>query len=294
MFRPFLTAACAALALTGTLANAQTPSTVRLLEPGSGERQPLRYRFESGRTETARMDSTVQMTLAATGLELPVVAATPITMEMRLRTAEVAADGSARISFEVLSAQATGDGPTVAQVNAALAGVKGLSGSYSLDTRGQVDRNQVSVSGLATGAAAPSVADLQEQMQQLAPPLPAEPVGVGARWQAVQQASTNGLEATQTTEYTLRSRKGDQVEIEVKVVDVSLPDLSSLVPGASVSSASTSGGGTLAMDLARLVPRGSQDIEMAIAMTLNVQGTTQSMAMHMKMRQQIAPAAQAR
>lgn len=291
MFRPLLTAACAVLALAGATAHAQSSSTVKLLEPGSGQRQPLRYRFESGRTETARMDTTMQMTMVAPGIQLPMVPPTPITMELRLRTTEVAADGSARLSFEVLSAGAGGDGPAAAQLNPTLAGLKGMSGSYALDNRGQVSSSQMATAGAATGAMAPSGADIQEQMQQLALPLPAEAVGIGARWQAMQQTSANGLEVTQTTEYTLRSRSGDQVELEVKIVDVTLPDLAGLVPGASVSSATMSGGGTMNLNLASLVPRGSMDIEMAIAMALDLQGASQSMAMHVKMKQDVAPAA---
>ncbi len=290
MSQPLLTAACAALVLAGATAHAQTSTTVNLLEPGSGQRQPLRYRFESGRTETARLDSTVQVNLVAPGVQMPMVAATPITMELRLRTTEVAADGSARLAFEVLSAQATGNSPTSAQMNAALAGVKGMSGAYSLDNRGQVRIGGMAAAGPAQGAM-PSVADIQEQMQQLAPPLPAEPVGIGARWQSFQQTSANGMEVTQTTEYVLRSRNGDQVELEVKVVDVTLPDLGGVVPGASVSSATAGGGGTMNVNLASLVPRASIDVEMAITMVLDLQGTSQSMAMQMKMKQEIAPAA---
>lgn len=290
MSRSLLTVACAALLLASTTAPAQTSATVRLLEPGSGQQQPLRYRFESGRTETARLDSTVQMTMVATGVQLPLVEATPITMELRLRTAEVAADGSARLAFEVLSAQATGNSATAAQMNAALAGLKGLSGNYSLDSRGMVSIGQSAASSRAPGASTPSVAEIQEQMQLLATPLPVEPVGVGARWQAVQQTTTNGLEVTQTTEYTLRSRNGNQVELEVKVVDVKLPDLGGVLPGASVSSATSSGSGRANVNLAGLVPRSSQDTEMAIAVALDLQGLSQSMAMHVKIRQEIAPA----
>ncbi len=289
MLRPLLTAACAATLLAGANAHAQSTSTVTLLEPGSGTRQPLRYRFESGRTETAKMDSTVQMTMVAPGIQLPVVAATPMSIEIRVRTTEAAADGSAKLQFEVLSAQASGNSPTAAQLNPVLAGLKGLSGSYSVDARGQVTSSPMAASGAAMGA--PSVADIQEQMQQLALPLPAEAVGVGARWRALQNTSANGLEVTQTTEYTLRSRNGEQAELEVKIIDVTMPDLSGVVPGASVSSATMSGGGTMNLNLASLVPRGALDIEMAIAMSLDLQGASQSMAMHMKINQAIAPAA---
>jgi len=290
MLRPLLTAACAALALASTAAHAQSSSSVTLLEPGAAPRQALRYRFESGRTETARMDTTMQLTMVATGVQMPVMAATPIAIEIRLRTAEVAADGSAKLQFEVLSAAASGDSGAAAQLNPTLATLKGLSGTYSLDPRGQVTTSQTALPGAALGAA-PTAADIEEQMQQMALPLPAEAVGPGARWRAVQQTSANGLEVTQTTEYTLRSRNGEQLELDVKIVDVTLPDLSGMVPGASVSSATMSGGGPMTVNLAGLVPRGALDVEMAISMSLDLQGTSQAMAMHMKMKQAIAPAA---
>lgn len=288
MFRPLLIASSAALALGCAVANAQSSSTVKLLEPGTGQLQPLRYRFQSGRTETAKLDTTMQISIAAPGMQMPVMPATPIGMEIRLRTSEVAADGSAKVQFEVLSAEASG--AAAAQVNAALAAVKGLSGTYSVDSRGQVGSTPMTVSGAAS-AAAPSGSDIQEQMQQMALPLPAEAVGPGARWQARQQTNANGLEVTQTTEYTLRSRNGDLLELDVKIIDVSLPDLSAMVPGATVNSATMSGGGPMTVNLASLVPRGSLDIDMAIAMSMALQGASQSMSMQMKMQQAIAPAA---
>lgn len=289
MLRPLLTAACAALTLAGAPAHAQSSSTVTLLEPGAAPRQALRYRFESGRTENARLDTNMQLTIVASGMQLPVVPDTPIAMRIRLRTTEVAADGSARVQFEILSAEASGEGGAAAQLNPTLATLKGLSGTYSLDSRGQVGSRPVTTSGAAAGAA-PSAADIQEQMQQMALPLPAEAVGPGARWRTLQQTSANGLEVTQTTEYTLRSRNGDQLELDVKIVDVTLPDLSGVVPGATVNTATMSGGGPMTVNLASLVPRGALDIEMAIAMSMNLQGTSQSMAMHVKMKQAVAPA----
>lgn len=290
MLRSLLTAACAALALAGTAAHAQSSSTVTLLAPGTAPLQTLRYRFESGRTETAKLDTTMQMNIVAPGVQMPVMPATPMSIQIRLRTTEVAADGSAKVQFEVISAEASGDSATAAQLNPTLAAMKGLSGTYSVDARGQVASNPMTLSGVASGAA-PTGADIQEQMQQMALPLPAEAVGPGARWRALQQTSANGLEVTQTTEYTLRSRKGDQVELDVKIIDVTMPDLGAMLPGASVSSATMSGGGPVTVNLAGLVPNGTTDVEMAIAMSLDLQGASQSMAMHMKMKQAIAPAA---
>lgn len=289
MLRSLLTAACAALALAGTVAHAQSSSTITLLEPGATPRQTLRYRFESGRTENARMDTTMQMTIAAPGMQMPVIPATPMSIEISLRTAEVGADGAAKMQFEVLSAAASGDGAAAAQINPTLAALKGLKGTYSLNPRGQVTTSQMAAPGATLGGM-PTGADIEEQMQQMAIPLPAEAVGPGARWRAVQQASTNGLDVTQTTEYTLRSRNGDQLELDVKLVDVTLPDLAGLVPGATVSTATMSGGGPMTVNLAGLVPRGALDVEMAIAMSLDLQGMSQSMAMHMKMKQAVAPA----
>ncbi|HWL61524.1 MAG TPA: hypothetical protein VNQ32_01885 [Steroidobacteraceae bacterium] len=290
MFRPLLIASSAALALGCAVAHAQSSSTVTLLQPGTGQLQPLRYRFQSGRSETAKMDTTMQLTMVASGMQVPMGASTPISIQIQLRTAEVGADGSAKMRFEVISAEAGGDSATAAQLNPTLASMKGLSGSYSLDTRGQVSGSQMGAPRAAAGIA-PTAEDLQEQMQQLALPLPAEPVGIGARWRAIQQTSANGLEVTQTTEYTLRSRNADEAEVEVKIIDVSLPDLSGMVPGAEVSSATMTGGGTMKIGLGSLVPRGSLDVEMAIAMSMALQGTTQSMALHMKMNQAVAPAA---
>src|SRR5690606_36647090 len=128
--------------LFSTATPAQT--TVQLLDAGAAPRQAIRYRFNAGHAEQAALDMNVQMVLSLAGQTLRLGTVPPIRMTMAMRTAEVAADGSARIEFELLSAETAGDDAQAAQVIQALAAsTRGLSGWYRVDARGQVSDSEV-------------------------------------------------------------------------------------------------------------------------------------------------------
>ena len=60
-------------------------------------------------------------------------------------------------------------------------------------------------------------------------------------------------------EYTLRSRAGNQVELDVKMISASLDASAALPAGAKVDSIQLTGGGTTSLQLDRLVPTATVD-----------------------------------
>lgn len=288
MLRSFLLAGALTAALFSTSAPAQTTS--QLLEAGAAPRQPIRYRFTSGHSEQAAVDLNVQMALSLAGQPFPLGAVPPIRMTMALRTAEVSADGSARIEFELLSAEALGDDPRVAQTNQALQATKGLAGSYRVDVRGQVSDSQVKAPADG-GAAESTLRDLEQSMKQMAAPFPEEAVGQGARWRVTQNITNNNMQMAQTIEYTLRARSGNRVELDVKVLDAKLDGIAGMPAGAKLDSVKMQGGGSSVIRLDGLVPEGNIDAELDLALSISAEGQTQPMGMNLKMKQAITPLA---
>src|SRR5690606_18906954 len=203
MSRSFLLAGVVSVALFSTAVPAQT--TVELIEAGSTPHQPLRYRFEAGRSERAALDMNMRIALSLGGQQVTLGDVPPIRMVLQMRTAEVTADGSARVRFELLSAEAEASHPQAAQINQALANTKGLSGSYRVDARGQVSDSQVDVpqDGQLPQGGEAVFEDLERSMQQLAAPFPVEAVGPGARWRTQQHGDNADMPLAPTREHTL-------------------------------------------------------------------------------------------
>ncbi len=288
MLRSFLLAGALSAALFSAAAPAQT--TIALVDAGASPREALRYRFQSGFSEQATLDLNVDMAMSMAGATLPLGSVPPIQMQMQLRTSEMSPDGSARIQFELLSAEAAGEDAQAAQVNQALASTKGLSGWYRIDPRGQVTESHVNALE-GNNAAGAVLQDLEQSMQQMAAPFPQEAVGAGARWRVTQNVTSNNMRMTQTAEYTLRERSGNRVVLDVKMIEAALDAAGGLPPGAKLDSVKMQGGGSTTIQLDRLVPTGRIDADLDLALSITAQGQTQNMGMNLKMRQAIAPQA---
>lgn len=289
MSRSFLLAGLASVALFSTAVPAQT--TVELIEAGSTPHQPLRYRFEAGRSARAALDMNMRISLSLGGQQVTLGDVPPIRMVLQMRTAEVAADGSARVRFELLSAEAEASHPQAAQINQALANTRGLSGSYRVDARGQVSDSQVDVpqDGQLPPGGEAVFEDLERSMQQLAAPFPVEAVGPGARWRVQQNVDNADMRMSQTAEYTLRTRQGNRIELDVKMVDASLEALGALPPGAKVDAVKITGGGQSAIPLDGLVPTAHVDAVFDLRLSMQAEGQSQSLDMNMQMRQAVSP-----
>lgn len=289
MSRNLILAGTAVAVLFSTAVPAQ--SVVELIDAGAAPREPLRYRFSGNRTERAAMDMSVQVSLALGEQQIPIGAVPPVRMVMQLKNSEVAADGSARIEFEVVSAEASGDDPQVAQMNQSLAPMRGLAGSYRMDPRGTISEPKFKApEGGATPQSAELGADLEQSLHQMSSPFPEEAIGAGARWRVVQQVNSAAIQMSQTAEYTLRSRNGNRVELDVRLVDAKMDAPAGLPAGARIDSINLDGGGSTRIELDRLVPSGNTDADVRMVMSMDAGGQTQTMGMNIRMVQAIGPA----
>jgi hypothetical protein len=280
----------ASLALLSGAAHAA--ATAQLLDAGTGEKQALRYTYKAGASERATMNMNMQVALSLGGQQVPMAAIPPMRIQLNLRIAETSSDGSARLEFELVNAEAMGDATAAAQLSQSLAGLKGMAGWQRMDTQGRILESGVKGAAGAGGADATSMLnDLQQSMQQLAAPLPAEPVGLGARWQVVQQAEAGGMKLTQTVEYVLRSREGNRIGLDVKMVDSKVDASGGLPAGAKLDSVQAAGGGTSSIALDRLVPTATIDADTTVSVSSSAGGQGQSMQVKLKILQSIAPAA---
>lgn len=289
MHRRFLSLA-AVLSLALCSATAHAASTVQLVDAGATPHAPLRYQFEAGSIQRATLRTDMQTSLSMGGQQVPTGPVPPMRMTLSLRVAEVRADGTARMEFEVLSAQADGSSPQSAQVNKALAGAAGLAGSYLLDQQGRFIGNIIPRAGTRQQASGELLAQLQENLQQMAAPFPDAPVGQGARWRVTTLNSNGGIRLSQTAEYTLRARSGNRIELDMKMVETSVDAGGGLPPGTKLESVTVEGGGSTSIDVAGLVPTGTSAVRTAVTVSGAAGATTQAtIALDLKLS--VAPAA---
>lgn len=279
--------AAAALLFTAT---ATAQSTLQLLDAGAAPREPVRYRFEAGRSENGVLDTRMQMAMSVGGQQMPMEAVPPLRMTTQMRVVEVTADGKARLEYKLLSAEAAGSGAQATELNRSLAQVRGLSGSWQMDALGQITPGTVR---LPEGPAAPGgeeiLGELEQSIYQLTVPFPADAIGPGARWQVTQKVDSSGIQLSQVVEYSLRTRTAERVEVDVKMISASLEAAGVLPPGAKVDSIELSGTGTSVIQLDRPVSSATVDSSIALAVSMVAQGRTQNLGLDLKMHQAIAP-----
>ncbi len=228
-----LALACATLALSGcketqTAADAATAdhSGVRLLDKGQRPRSELRYHVAAGTTTssttTFRVASlmTSQENAALTilpGLRLDIVSgpAEPTERGVKFKVDVVRSEAVVPEGFDESLAEQLRDGAALAQ---------SVGGWVEIDDRGQMldgalneqtKRSNVPVRLLRM------ILNSRETLTRVR--LPAEAVGLGARWESRRQIKAYGFDIQQVNTYTLVDRVGDEIMLNVTVQQLALP-----------------------------------------------------------------------
>lgn len=235
-----------------------------VLDHGAAPRQELRYHYAEGATD-ALMSMAAELA-PQPGLALSVP---PIVVPMTIETTEVLPDGSARYAVRmagpVLDDSTAPGAIAMNQMIGSMLGQVGGTTTWGwVDVRGQIldsGAGEYPVSGeLGTlpddkAQAAGILGGLQDQMQQMSAPFPAEAVGLGARWQQTSSINVDGVSAIQISDYTLLARDGDTLELGVSITQT--VDRQSDFAGEGLYGVSTleaEAAGTVLVDLNSTVP----------------------------------------
>ena len=294
------------LVTTASAVFGQTPEApadqpvVRLVEPGAEPRQELRYQFQVGHTETLTMDMGMRMSMSMAGQVMPEVALPTMRMAMTITTTEVTPDGLARFDFAMTSADVLdtpdADPMVVAQLNASMAQIVGLSGWAQVDSRGYTLDGAINLPPDADPSLAQLMDSLEQSIHQMSAPLPAEPVGVGGSWEVTTSLDTGGFAVDQTAGYVMTALEGTTAAFNVTMNQVagSQPmEMPGLPPGAVVNldSLSSTGTGTMSVDFTSLVPTSTLVMSTEMVATISAQGETHTMNMTMGIDVAIQPTA---
>ncbi|HET6416254.1 MAG TPA: hypothetical protein VFG22_08140, partial [Polyangiales bacterium] len=190
-----------------------TKDPVVVLEYGVGPRTPLRYAIDEGSTTTTTLEisTSSMMTTTSSGEKLTkgpslrfVVSSGPA---IKLPT------GNVRLDIRIVDAEAVlppGFEPQASRdFSQSAALLRGVGGWIEVDDRGNIVRSE-----LDQAAKNPKVPTrllmtiVQERTSLARVVFPAEPVALGARWEARKPLKLYGFEIQQTDRYTLRDRSG--------------------------------------------------------------------------------------
>lgn len=260
---------------------APTIGEIELVSAGDGTRAPLRHRFRPGQSQGLRLRIQMNMQIAM-GERDAAVSAPTMVMDLDLGPTEVTPEGHLRYAYRVTEVVTEGgDEQARAQVTQAIQGLRGAHGTAVLDDRGRVLDFDYQLADGADPRLRQQATSLRDAMTQLLPRFPAEAVGIGAVWRVRDELRLPNMAIGMFTEYRLRSRHGDTIELQMRVRsdDTAARDLP---PNAHLD---VSGTGRSRFVIGSLDTRSRSQSTAEIAMD----SPNGQMRIHMETRNQVAP-----
>jgi hypothetical protein len=276
--------------------SAKTPSAannkVELINAGSEPKQQLRFAPSANAKQTLQMTMNMNMEMTVAGQTQPATATPPIKTTMEAKVTKVDANGDVHADFSYVDADIVVGANTPPQmVNAMRSQIKklvGVGGSMIFDNQGNAKQAKLNLSeGLD-----PNIKQIAEQMvnssQQVSSPVPAEAVGVGAKWRVPHSVTTNGMALNSTTTYELVGLQNNVATLQMSVEQQAGSQKinpAGLPAGASVDlkSLNSQGKGKITRALNQIMPT-SSNISVNSNMEMNVKeaGSQKETPMGMK------------
>ncbi|MFA9470217.1 MAG: hypothetical protein ACERNK_06585 [Deltaproteobacteria bacterium] len=221
-----LTVTCGLLVFQGCKSDTAKDAKVDpvlVLEAGDEPRAPLRYTIQDGSTTTSTMELTTSSmtTTTSAGAEIP---KTPsLRFVVSSGPAIKVESGDTRFDIRIVKAEAImppGVDPEVENdFNRSAALLKDVGGWVEVDDRGIVQHTELNQAAKNSNVPARLLMTIVHARTSLARIiLPAEPVGLGARWEARKELKIYGFEMQQVDRYTLTDKVGDEVKLNIEIV----------------------------------------------------------------------------
>ncbi|MGB5415277.1 MAG: hypothetical protein WBN01_11590 [Polyangiales bacterium] len=210
-----------------TAKDADSGGPVLVLDAGAEPRETLRYKIEHGTSTTATMDfGLASMATSRRGAALSV---TPgVRLYIVSGPSMQGKRGSTRFDVRIVKAEAivpAGIDPVLAKdLNKSASVLNNVGGWVEVDDRGIVQRTELNDAAKRSDVPVRLLVMIINARTSLARVLlPAEPVGVGARWEARKDLVLYGFKVNQVDTYTLAEKVGDDLKLNVQVQQSAVP-----------------------------------------------------------------------
>ena len=234
---------------------AKKPGDPDVSTAGSEPRHELRYHLAKGSTRKIQFSMDLDLEAGPLSGPMPTMVSTgEIVVE------DVTPDGNARIKMTIHDLQIRdrpGSKISADVMRPMLGGLDGFAISAKLSPLGAMSDAKVDVKNLPPQLAQ-QVDSMRQNLEQLAVPLPSEPVGDGASWAVDKTLAQNGMTLTTHTKVTLVKSDGDKLsfktETKLSGADQKLEQAGMVV---DIRNIGGGGGGDGSIDLSSLVVGGT-------------------------------------
>jgi hypothetical protein len=181
-------------------------SSVEVLDAGRSPLAPLRLEFREGDTTTVAVTVDLDVSQTSAGAQQDLV--TPAVREVVTLTVDGVDDGEAMISLAFTEANVVRNDTDLSDDEAAeldreLAALVGIRGSGRITEFGELTSFRYDLPDSLDPGVRATLERSRAELEALALPLPADPVGVGARWRATTTSRIGGFPLRQETTYEL-------------------------------------------------------------------------------------------
>lgn len=209
-------------------------SSVEVLDAGRPPLAPLRLRFTEGDTTTVAL--TVDLDVSQTSGGARQVLDAPAVREVVTLTVDGVVDGEAMVSLafteaNVIRTDTDLSDEEAAEIDRDLAALVGVRGSGRITEFGELTAFRYDLPDDLDPGVRTTLERSRSELDAVTLPLPADPVGVGARWRATTTSRIGGFPLRQEITYELTGVEGDAVRYRAEIrqfaenQDVALDDL---------------------------------------------------------------------
>jgi hypothetical protein len=217
-----------------------------------------------------------------------------IKLSLDVHVTDVDAAGDIHYEFVIASAavvvEAGTDANAANTMQASLADMVGLHGSVVITNRGITKEARFDVPARTDEQIQRVLPGMKDALHQLAAPFPLEAVGRGAKWQVDSNVVSNEMKVAESAVYELTRLEGDQLDASVTLTqtagaqDVPLSSTDGSHEKFHLTALTSTGGGTLQLDLQQVVPtRSKLDLATDLKATIGSATPPQEMNMEMEM-----------
>jgi hypothetical protein len=275
----------------GPTAGAEDAAKLNVTEPGAEPRAARKYTFAVGKTDKRLL--TIRQSAGREGGGPAQEAAFALTADF---TPKALKPTGTKFELKVLKVDLPdAQGAQKAQAQAQLGVLAGLTGAFDITSHGEIGEMDFKADErMASPGAEVIVQSLQQTLELLVPPLPAEPVGVGAKWERSVERKERGQENTAKHAFTLTevSAEGGTVTATVEIAVPKHPFQARGVPPGATEEVKGKGSYTYAFRFDRIATKVSG--EMNITRRIEVEGPQggpkQSVAEVIKLKNQLETA----
>ncbi|HEY9653703.1 MAG TPA: DUF6263 family protein [Coleofasciculaceae cyanobacterium] len=204
-----------------TLTPSTAPAQVELLSAGAEPRQELRLSPIPNSKEVMTITTNMEAMSSVEGQAMPKFPVPTSVMKMETTITKVDPNGDIHAEFSYTDADIVADPSVppeiVKAMQSALNQLVGFKGSFITDNRGHIKSGNF----VLPEGGDPMVRQLIEQvsnsLEQFSSPLPAEPIGIGAKWRVSSALDIAGMKLSQNAIYELVDLKDNVATLNVTI-----------------------------------------------------------------------------